>query len=189
MAYLEAIREVLPRDGFFVEEISQVGFTAWFGFPVYRPRTFVTSGYQETLGFGFPTALGVKVANPDKAVVSVNGDGGFMYGVQELATAVKYNIGVVSIIFNNNAYGNVRRDQMQRFKGRLICSDLVNPYFIRLAESFGVAGYRATTPDELKLSLEKALGDSGPSLIEVPVETGSEATPWGFIHPKRSKDL
>ena len=189
MAYLETIREVLPRDGFFVEEISQVGFTAWFGFPVYRPRTFVTSGYQGTLGFGFPTSLGVKVANPDKAVVSVNGDGGFMYGVQELATAVKYNIGVVSIIFNNNAYGNVRRDQMQRFKGRLICSDLVNPDFIRLAESFGMAGYRATTPGELKLSLEKALGDSGPSLIEVPVETGSEATPWEFIYPKQHKDL
>jgi acetolactate synthase-1/2/3 large subunit len=129
------------------------------------------------------------MANPYRAVVSVSGGGGFMYGVQELATAVKHNIGVVSIIFNNNAYGNVRRDQMRRFKGRLICSDLVNPDFMRLAESFGIAGYRATTPDELKLLLEKALGESGPSLIEVPVETGSEATPWEFIYPKRPKGL
>ena len=189
MSYLEAIREVLPRDGFFVEEVSQTGFTAWFGFPVYRPRTYVTCGYQGTLGFGFPTSLGVKVANPDKAVVSVNGDGGFMYGVQELATAVQYNIGVVTIIFNNNAYGNVRRDQVRRFKGRLICSDLVNPDFVRLAESFGMAGYRSKTPGELKRLLEKALGDSGPSLIEVPVETDSEATPWELIYPERPQDL
>jgi acetolactate synthase-1/2/3 large subunit len=189
MAYLEAIREVLPRDGFFVEEVSQIGFAAWFGFPVYRPRTYVTCGYQGTLGYGFPTSLGVKVANPDKAVVSVNGDGGFMYGVQELSTAVQYNIGVVTIIFNNSAYGNVRRDQVRRFKGRLICSDLVNPDFVRLAESFGMPGYQAKTPGELKRLLEKALGDRGPSLIEVPVETDSEATPWGLIYPDRPKDL
>jgi len=97
--------------------------------------------------------------------------------------------GGVTIIFNNNAYGNVRRDQMKRFNGRLICSDLVNPDFMHLAESFGMPGYRATTPGELKRLLEKALGESGPSLIEVPVETGSEATPWEIIFPKRPKDL
>jgi acetolactate synthase-1/2/3 large subunit len=184
MSYLKVIREVLPRDGFFVEEVCQVGFTAWFGFPVYKPRTYVTCGYQGTLGFGFPTALGVKVANPDKAVVSITGDGGFMFGIQELATAVQYNISVVTIVFNNNAYGNVRRDQEQRFYGRLVGSDLVNPDFVRLGESFGVAAYRAITPVQLKGALEKALGNNGPSLIEVPIEKGSEANPWGFIHPK-----
>jgi acetolactate synthase-1/2/3 large subunit len=184
MSYVEVIRKVLPRDGFFVEEVSQVGFTAWFGFPVYKPRTYVTCGYQGTLGFGFPTALGVKVANPDKAVVSVTGDGGFMFGIQELATAVQHNIAVVTIIFNNNGYGNVRRDQTERFGGHLICSDLVNPDFIRLAESFGVAGHRVTTPSELEGALEKALTNNGPSLIEVPVERASEASPWEFIQPK-----
>ncbi len=113
--YLAAIREALPRDGFFVEEISQMGFSARMMFPVYEPRQYVTCGCQDNLGFGFHTALGVKVANPDKAVVSVCGDGGFMFGVQELATAVQHSINTVTVIFNNNAYGNVRRDQQRNY--------------------------------------------------------------------------
>jgi acetolactate synthase-1/2/3 large subunit len=189
MAYLEVIREVLPRDGFFVEEVSQIGFASWIGFPVYKPRTYVTCGYQGTLGFGFPTALGVKIANPDKAVISVAGDGGFMFNVQELATAAQYNIGVVTVLFNNNAYWNVRRDQEERYHGHLIASDLVNPDFMRLAESFGVSGYRAKHPDDLKKALEQALGKSGPCLIEVPVEKGSEPSPWRMIYPRRVKPV
>ena len=183
-AYLEVIREVLPRNGFFVEEVSQIGFASWIGFPVYKPRTYVTCGYQGTLGFGFPTALGVKAANPDKAVISVAGDGGFMFGVQELATAVQHNIGVVIVLFNNNAFGNVRRDQEERFHGRLIGSDLTNPDFMKLAESFGVSGCRANNPDGLKKALEEALGKDVPCLIEVPIEKGSEPSPWKFIYPK-----
>jgi acetolactate synthase I/II/III large subunit len=105
MGYLDAIRKVLPRDGFFVEEISQVGFTARFGFPVYGPRQYVTCGYQDNLGFGFNTALGVKIAHPDKAVVAIMGDGGFLFGAQELATAAQYGINLVTVIFNNSSYG------------------------------------------------------------------------------------
>jgi acetolactate synthase-1/2/3 large subunit len=139
MDYLAAIRDVLPRDGFFVEEICQAGFTSFFGFPVYQPRTFVTCGHQGTLGFGFPTALGVKVGNPDKAVVSITGDGGFMFGVQDLATAVSHGINLVTVVFNNNAFGNVLRDQQRLFEGRVIGSELRNPDFVKLAESFDMA--------------------------------------------------
>ncbi len=181
--YLNAIREALPRDGFFVEEVSQMGFTARFAFPVYGPRQYVTCGYQDNLGFGFNTALGVKVGNPDKAVVSVSGDGGFMFGVQELATAVQHNIAVVAIVFNNNAYGNVLRDQKQTYSGRYIGSDLTNPDFVKLGESFGVKSFRATSPNELKLMIAEALKLNAPVLIEVPIEKGSEASPWPFIHP------
>ena len=183
MAYLDAIRAVLPRDGFFVEEISQVGFTSRFGFPAYTPRTFVTGGYQDNVGFGFMTALGVKVANPDKCVVSIAGDGGFMFGVQELATAVQYGIGLVTVVFNNTSYGNVLRDQHRLYQGREIGSTLSNPDFVKLAESFGAAGYRAKSPAELKAALEKAFAQSGPVLIEVPIERGAEASPWPFLHP------
>ena len=95
MAYLNILREVLPSNAIVTDELSQVGFASWYGFPVYEPRTFITSGYQGTLGSGFPTALGAKVANPDRPVVAITGDGGFMFGVQELATAVQFNIGVV----------------------------------------------------------------------------------------------
>ncbi|MFH1044279.1 MAG: thiamine pyrophosphate-dependent enzyme [Pseudomonadota bacterium] len=183
MGYLDAIREVLPRDGFFVEEISQVGFASRFGFPVYEPRTFVTGGYQDNVGFGFMTALGVKIANPEKPVVSVAGDGGFMFGVMELATAVKYNINLVTIVFNNSGYGNVLRDQRNVYKGREIGSSLTNPDFVRLAECFGACAYLAKTPAQLKAALEKGFAQSGPVLIEVPVEPGSEASPWPFLHP------
>ena len=150
MAYLNVIREVLPRDGYFCEEISQVGFTARFGFPVYKPRQYVTCGYQDNLGYGFNTALGVKVAHPDKAVIAVSGDGGFLFGAQEMATAVQYRINLVTIVFNNSGYGNVRRDQQDKYHGRLLGVDLHNPDFVKLAESFGVLGLRASSPETLK---------------------------------------
>ena len=183
MGYLDVIREVLPRDGFFIEEISQVGFASRFGFPVYEPRTFVTGGYQDNVGFGFMSALGVKIANPDKPVVSVTGDGGFMFGVAELATAVKYGVNLVTIVFNNASYGNVLRDQRNVYEGREIGSSLTNPDFVKLAESFGAAAYLAKTPAQLKTALEKGFAQSGPVLIEVPTERGSEASPWPYLHP------
>ena len=124
VAYLDVIREVLPRDGFFVEEICQVGFTARFALPVYAPRTYVSCGYQDNLGFGFMTALGVKTANPDKVVISVSGDGGFMFGVQELATAVQNRISLIAIVFNNRSFGNVLRDQKLAFDGHFIGESL-----------------------------------------------------------------
>lgn len=184
MDYLSAIRQVLPRDGFFVEEIAQIGFAARYGFPVYEPRTYVNAGYQDCLGFGYNTALGVKIANPEKPVVSVSGDGGFMFGVQELATAVHHKINVVAVVFNNRGFGNVLRDQETRFHGRLIGQDLTNPSFVKLAESFGVAAYLAKTPEMLRKALEQAIAEDAPSLIEVPIEPGSESSPWPFLMPE-----
>jgi acetolactate synthase-1/2/3 large subunit len=179
--YLDAIREVLPRDGFFVPELSQIGFTSYFALPIYEPRTYVTEGFQGTLGFGFPTALGVKVANPGRAVVSVNGDGGFMFGVQELATAAQYGIGVVTIVFDNAAFGNVRRDQDERFGGRRIGADLTNPDFVALATSFGVSARRVTDPTELRSALDSALAADEPRVLVVQ-DGRTETSPWEFIH-------
>lgn len=182
--YLRVIREVLPRDGFFVEEVSQVGFTARMTFPVYAPRHYVTCGYQDNLGFGFNTALGVKVGNPDKAVVSVSGDGGFLFGMQELATARQFGIAVVAIVFNNAAFGNVRRDQQTAYGNRMLGADLENPDFVALAQSFGVRGILARDPGELRMALTEALALDAPVVIEVPVPRGSEVSPWPFIHPQ-----
>ena len=183
MAYLNILREVLPANAIVTDELSQVGFASWYGFPVYEPRTFITSGYQGTLGSGFPTALGAKVANPNRPVVAITGDGGFMFGVQELSTAVQFNIGVVTLVFNNNSYGNVRRDQRTRFDGRVVAADLVNPDFVKLAESFGVAASRVSSPDHFRPALEKALVHDGPYLIAIEIPRDSEVTPWTFIHP------
>ena len=182
MSYLDTIREVLPRDGYFVEELCQVGFTSNFGFDIYEPRTYVTTGYQGTLGYGFPTAIGVKAAVPGKAVVSIIGDGGFMFGMPELASAAQHDIGLITIIFNNNSFGNVRRDQQLKYDSNLIGADLDNPDFVKLAESFGVAGYRVESPDELKPALTKAIDEDKPAIIEVVIERGSETSPWKYIH-------
>jgi acetolactate synthase-1/2/3 large subunit len=184
VAYLDVIRDVLPDDGFYVPELSQMGFASYFAYDVRQPRTYVSEGYQGTLGFGFPTALGVKAANPDKAVVAVTGDGGFMFAVQELATAVQYGIGLVTLVFNNNAYGNVLRDQKQGFGNRLIGSVLHNPDFMDLAQAFGVTGHRVASPEALRPVLAKALKSKTPVLIEVKVAQGAEASPWAFVHPK-----
>jgi len=185
MAYLNILREVLPSNAIVTDELSQVGFASWYGFPVYEPRTFISSGYQGTLGSGFPTALGAKVARPERPVVAISGDGGFMFGVQELATAVQFNIGVVVLVFNNNSYGNVRRDQRERFEGRIVASDLVNPDFVKLAESFGVGAARVTSPDHFRPALEKALAAGAPYLIDIEVPRDSEVSPWAFIHPAK----
>jgi acetolactate synthase-1/2/3 large subunit len=185
MAYLNILREVLPENAIVTDELSQVGFASWYGFPIYQPRTFISSGYQGTLGSGFPTALGAKVAYPDRPVVAITGDGGFMFGVQELATAVQFGIGVVTLVFNNNAYGNVRRDQIQRFDGRVVASDLVNPDFVKLAESFGANAARVTSPETFRPTLERALADGGPYVIAIEVPRDSEVSPWAFIHPAK----
>jgi len=185
-AFLRAIRAVLPRDGILVPELSQVGFTTYTGaFPVLAPRTYISEGFQGTLGFGFPTALGVKVANPSKAVVSVTGDGGFMFGVQELATAAQYGIALVTIVFNNNSFANVLRDQQLQFGGRMLGSRLENPDFVRLADSFGVAARRVKEPHELQRVLEAELAAARPALIEVPLEAGVEQSPWPLIHMRK----
>ena len=183
LAYLEAIRAELPENGIFVDEFTQVGYVSRLAYPVYQPRTYLTLGYQGALGMGFPTALGAKTARPDLPVVSVNGDGGFMFNVQELATAVQFRIGVVSIVFNDNAFGNVRRMQKDLYGGRLIASDLVNPDFVRLAESFGAVGLRASSPAELRQQLRRGLKEPGPVVIEVPI--GETPAPWDFIQLPR----
>lgn len=164
-----AIREELPDDGILVSEMTQVGYWSNQGFPVYQPRTFITPGYQGTLGYGFTTAMGAKVGNPDKKVVSINGDGGFGYQLQEMATMVRHGINMVTVVFNDNAYGNVRRIQDQQMGGKILGSELTNPDFVKLAESFGVAGVRAKNADELRRAMHGAIASSHPTLIEVPL--------------------
>ncbi|MFZ3228076.1 MAG: thiamine pyrophosphate-dependent enzyme, partial [Xanthobacteraceae bacterium] len=184
IAYLEAIRDELPEDGIFVDEVTQVGFAARLLLPVYKPRTFLSPGYQDNLGWGFATALGAQHARPDVPVVAISGDGGFMFTANELATAMRHRIPLVTVVFNDGAFGNVRRIQQERFGNRLIGSDLANPDFVRFAESFGADGLRATSPQELRGALRRALANRGdPTLIEVPV--GAMPSPWEFIFMPR----
>jgi acetolactate synthase-1/2/3 large subunit len=185
IGYLEAIRDVLPEDGLFVDELTQLGYAARMVFPVHQPRSFISPGYQGTLGWGVATALGVKVARPDRKVVAISGDGGFLFNAQELATAVQQRIPIVVVLVNDNAYGNVRRIQRDQYGNRLIASDLVNPDFQKFVESFGALALKAGSPDELRTALERAFQADGPAVIEVPA--GPMPDPWGTLRPPRNR--
>jgi acetolactate synthase I/II/III large subunit len=186
ISYLEAIREVLPENGVFCDEMTQVGYVSWFGLPIHQPRTLITSGFSGTLGAGFPMALGVKVANPDRPVVAVTGDGGFLFGGAELATAAQHGINLVTVLFNNGAYGNVLRDQRRLFEGREAGAALRNPDFQMFARSFGVASWRVNDPAGLRGALAEAIAANAPALIEVTTDITKESSPWEFIVPGRA---
>ena len=177
--YALAIREALPDEAIFVSEMTQVGYWANFAFPVFEPRTFITPGYQGTLGYGFPTSLGAKVAHPDRPVVSINGDGGFGFCLNELSTMARHGISAIAIVFTDDAFGNVRRIQQEQFGGRIIASDLLNPDFQKLADAFGVSGRRAESPSSLRTAVEESVRADEPTLISVPI--GQVSNPWTVL--------
>lgn len=174
--YTRVIRNALPEDGIVCFDVTQLHFYSWWGFPVYRPRTIIQPGYQGTLGYGYPTALGAKVAFPDRKVIYVGGDGGFMFNCQELSTAIRFGIGVVAIVFNDNAYGNVRRIQKEMFAGRYIASDLCNPDFEKFVGSFGMRYRKVDSPAGLAPVLTDFLAAGEPAFIEV--STGGFPNPF-----------
>ena len=164
---LEAMQKGIPEDASVVWDVSQFGFYARTHWQVTHPKTYIDSGYSFNLGYAFPTALGVKVAKPDRPVVCVAGDGGFMFNASELSTAVKYGINLVSVIFRNDSYGNVARDLEEGFNGAYE-TDLHNPDFVKFAESFGAVGMRADDPLDLETMLPQALERNAPVVIDVP---------------------
>lgn len=167
--FMGAIRRSLPDDAIVVQGMNQMGYYSRNYYPVYAPRAYLTASAQATLGCAYPLALGAKVAQPNRAVVALSGDGGFLYNAQELATAVQYGINAVVIVFNDNAYGNVLRAQMENFDGRVIGTQLHNPDFVKLAECYGARGVLANDAAALETALSDALTYAKPTLIEVPV--------------------
>lgn len=165
---IDTIRDRLDDDAILVSGSTTVGYWSTLGYEVRQPQTYITSGYFGTLGYAFPTALGSKVGAPDKQVVALSGDGGFMYNTQELSTAVRYGINLVTVVFNNGLYGASRWDQTHRYGERFIGTDLANPDFVKLAELFGAVGMR-TNPDGLGDALTEALAANAPVLLDVEV--------------------
>jgi acetolactate synthase-1/2/3 large subunit len=176
-AFTAAIRTALPDDAITVNDLTQVTFFGTVGLPVYEPRTFIGPGYQGTLGSAFATALGAQAGNPDRTVVAIAGDGGFMYTLAELATQRQHNLPVISIVFNDSAFGNVKRTQQLQFGGRLIGSELVNPDFVAVARAFGVDAERVDTPAGLEAALGSAVVARRPALIEVSIGAMSNVFP------------
>jgi len=163
---LQVIREELGLDGVLVSDLTQLYFAAQDVFPVYRPRTYIQPSYQGTLGHAAATCLGVQVAVGDRPVIGLAGDGGFMFTAQELATAVQYNIPATFLVMNDGAFGNVKRILREDYDDRVICADLQNPDFVKLAESFGMPGRKASSAEELRTALQESIAESGPALVE-----------------------
>lgn len=163
-----SLRAGTPAGAILVGDMTQIGYHSGRFWPVYEPRTYLTPSYSGNLGFGFPTGLGARVARPDRPVVVVCGDGGFLFNSQELSTAVRYGIAVVVVVFNDDSYGNVARDLDEAWGGS-IGADLANPDFMRLAEAYGVTGLRAKEPTEVGDLVREAIALERPALIEVPV--------------------
>jgi acetolactate synthase-1/2/3 large subunit len=166
---LDAVRDALPRDGVVVADMTMLGYASAQYLPVYEPRTYIHPSELCTIGCALPLALGAKVGAPERPVVALCGDGGFLLNVGELATAVQEKIAVVAIVFDDAAYTAVKRAQQQRFDGRYIATDLVSPDFAALARAFGAEGAHAASPDELRSAIGAALRRAGPTLIEVPL--------------------
>lgn len=176
MNIIDTIHNVIGDDGIVVPDVTNLGYWCDIAYPVNKIYSYIDSSYFATLGFAFPTSLGVKIGNPDRPVVAICGDGGFPYASSELATAVQEKIHTVTLIFSNNAYGTVESIQKHQFGGRYIGNKLLNPDYMKFADAFGAVGMRATTPDDLGKKLHEAINLGKPVIIEMPVPIMD--TPW-----------
>ncbi len=177
---LGAVRRALPDDGIIVEDVTQLGFAAHLMFEFRHPRTFLTSGPAGTLGAAVAQSIGAQVAAGERPVVALVGDGGFLFTATELATAVQHDIPVTIVLHDNQAYGNVRTIQRERFgPDRTIASDLRNPDFVAFVRSFGAWAEPADGPADLERKLVEAIAHPGPSVVVI--ETGDVASPWPHL--------
>ncbi|MCX5907539.1 MAG: thiamine pyrophosphate-binding protein, partial [Deltaproteobacteria bacterium] len=167
---IDTLRKSLPADAILVSGVTHIGYWCNLAYSVKRPRTYFTSSYFATLGFAFPLALGAKVAAPDRPVVAIVGDGGFMYALPELATAVRYGINLITLVFNDQAFGSTKSEQQVHYQGRVVGTELTNPDFSKLAELFGARGIKAN-PENLDQALREALPENRPVVIEVAIPT------------------
>jgi acetolactate synthase-1/2/3 large subunit len=167
---VDQLRAAIPDDGILVPCTTTMGYMTHMLYPAYAPRTYLSTSYMGTLGFGFPAALGAKVARPDVPVVCVTGDGGFLFAATELATAMQYGINTITIVYNDNAYGNSNRDQRDRFNGREIGTELRNPDFVKFAESFGADAVKLGLGDDVGPAVREAIGHDRPTVIELPMD-------------------
>jgi acetolactate synthase-1/2/3 large subunit len=179
---IKSLRAGAPENTILVAGMTQIGYYSRPFWPVYEPRTYLSSSYSGNLGYAYPVALGAKVARPDRPVVSVSGDGGFLFNSQELSTAVRHGINVVAVVFNDGSYGNVARDLDESWGGQY-GAELSNPDFMKLADAYGVVGMRAKEPTDVGRLVREAIDKDRPALIEVPV--GRMSRP-AFFTPRRN---
>jgi thiamine pyrophosphate-dependent acetolactate synthase large subunit-like protein len=170
LPYLNALRSGLERDAIVVNDMTMMAYEGVRYLPIYEPRTYLFPRGFGTLGSAMPTALGAKIGRPDRQVISVSGDGGFQFTLEELGAAVHHQIPVAMVIFNDGTHTAVKAAQKRTYPGRYIAVDLVNPDYVKIAEAYGIEGIRAESPEALTDALVHARELNAPVLIDVPIQ-------------------
>ena len=168
---IDTLSKITKGDAIIVSDVGQHQMWLAQFYKFQKPRSWINSGGLGTMGFGFPAAMGAKFAKPDELVIAVCGDGSFQMNFQELATAVENNMDLKIIVLNNQHHGMVRQWQTMFFKSNYSSSKFqVLPDFVKLAESFGAKGLKASRPEELEATLKEGLNTSGVVLMEIIVD-------------------
>ena len=175
------LRRVLPPETIVALDAGAAPAYGYDRLSFARPRTFLTPLDLGGLGFAFPVALGAKLGRPEAPAVAIHGDGGYLMNSQELETAVRHNIGVVTIVMNNNCWGSEKAYQKHFYGGRYIGCDIGNPRYDQFARLFGAAGYYVEHPDQVGDVVKKALSESSPAVIEIPIDPDEFPTPVAAI--------
>jgi acetolactate synthase-1/2/3 large subunit len=177
-ALLKQLRKLLPENAIVTTEVGQNQMWSALYFNAFKPRTFISSGGLGTMGFGFPAAIGAKVACPDRPVVDIAGDGSFRMTEQELATSVMEDIPVIVVVLNNSVLGMVAQWQRMFFKGRYASVKLGSiPDFVKLAEAYGAQGFRVGSIREFSKAIKKALKSKVTTVIDVPISSEEDVAP------------
>mgnify|MGYP001178484201 CR=1 FL=1 len=187
---LDEIRQVLPAESILCVDVHSLGYSTFDEYPVDQPRNYLYPCIGVSLGYAYPASIGAKIGCPDKPVVCFSGDGGFLMGSSEIATAVKYGVNVIGIVINDGALTSIKASQQKAFRGRTIDTNMINPDFVELAKSFGAKGKRVKSLDKFKKVLEEALVNQGPTIIEVLMEDNEtqlvDSINWLKSNPLRS---
>ena len=184
---IHELQDVLPKDTIYSIDVHSLGYSSFAEFPIYDPRTFLHPNIGVALGYSYPAAIGAKAAFPERPVACFCGDGGFMMGAIEMATAMKYGLNVVAIVVNDDALTAIKGSQIMNFEGQTIDTELYNPNFVDFAKSFGVDAWRIENLEEFKPILYKALNAEKPTLIEVVMHEYQDKLidSIGWLHSER----
>ena len=175
---IRTIADAIGKDGIFTTDVGQHQMWAAQYCGRTRPRSFISSGGLGTMGFGYGAAIGAKTACPDRPVVHITGDGSFHMNLNELCTTVSYGLPVITVLLNNQVLGMVRQWQTTFYGKRYSCTTLERKTdYVKLAEAFGAAGCRCTTPEELRQAMQAALTRSGPTVIECVIDRDERVLP------------
>jgi len=175
------LRRVLPPETIVTLDAGAAPAYGYDRLRFTRPRTFLTPLDLGGLGFAFPAALGAKLGRPEAPVVAIHGDGGYLMNAQELETAVRHGIGVVTIVMNNNCWGSEKAYQKHFYGGRYIGCDIGNPRYDQFARLFGAAGYYLEHPDQVGDAVKTALSENAPAVIEIPIDPDEFPTPVAAV--------